>query len=281
VIVDLQVVLSKARTPDGLTLAGEHHLLPAGRGRLVIVHGYAEHRGRYRELVADLTNAGYECHLPDLRGHGDSEGPRGHVPRFADYAADLGLFLAEVRKVSTSPAPLLLLGHSLGGLIALDFVRRRPEVFAAAAVSSPFLAPALAIPFLKRTFLPLVARLLPTLAVDSGLSADWLSHDPEVVRAYASDPRVFSTVTLGWFTAATEAQRQVFDGAPGIRLPILVLVGDADRIAEPGRTRDFYARLGSEEKKLVVYPGFFHEVFNEVERARVVADLLGWLGERT
>jgi alpha-beta hydrolase superfamily lysophospholipase len=278
VTVDPQVVLSKARTPDGLTLAGEHHLLPACRGRLVIVHGYAEHRERYRELVAALVAAGYECHLPDLRGHGESEGPRGHVARFADYAADLGLFLEEVRKVSICPAPPRLIGHSLGGLIALDFVRRQPEVFASLAVSSPFLAPALVIPFLKRTFLPLAACVLPALAVESGLEADWLSHDPEVVRAYAEDPRVFSTVTLGWFTAVTEAQQQVFDGAPEIRLPLLVLVGDADRIADPDRTRALYERLGSEEKKLVVYPGFFHEVFNEVERARVVDDLLGWLG---
>src|SRR5689334_9766658 len=144
------------RTADGIELATEHHPVPDCRGRVVIVHGYAEHKGRYRQLVEDLAAARYSCHLFDLRGHGDSGGLRGHVSRFEEYRTDLDGFLEEVRALPAAPSPLLLLGHSLGGLIALDFALHRPEAFAALAVSSPYLAPAFPVPFFKRTLLPLV-----------------------------------------------------------------------------------------------------------------------------
>ena len=276
-----RVVLSTMQAADGIALATEHHLVPGCRGRLVIVHGYAEHKGRYRELVGALVAAGYQCHLLDLRGHGESGGERGHVGRFEEYRTDFEQFLAEVQGLAATPSPLLLLGHSLGGLIALDFVLHRPEVFDSLAVSSPFLAPALAIPFLKRTLLPLAADFVPTLAVQSGLQAAWLSHDAQVVRSYEADPLVFSTVTLGWFVAVRDTQKEVFEQAGEIRLPVLVLIGGADPIADPGRGRALFDRLGSEDKRLITYPGFFHEVFNELERGRVVADLLAWLAGRT
>jgi alpha-beta hydrolase superfamily lysophospholipase len=269
------------RTADGIELATEHHSVPDCRGRVVIVHGYAEHKGRYRQLVEALVAARYACHLFDLRGHGDSGGLRGHVSRFAEYRTDLDGFIEEVRALPAAPSPLLLLGHSLGGLIALDFVLHRPEVLDALAVSSPFLAPAFPVPFFKRTLLPPVANIVPTLSVQTGLDPAWLSHDPLVVGAYATDPKVFSTVTLGWFIEIQKAQAEVFQKAPEIVLPTLVQIGDADPIAAPNRTRALFERLGSTSKRLLAYPGFLHEVFNELERARVVSGLLAWLGERT
>jgi lysophospholipase len=141
--------------------------------------------------------------------------------------------------------------------------------------------PAFAIPFFKRTLLPLVASLLPTLSVKSGLDPRGLSHDAQVVSAYKSDPKVFPTVTLGWFSAVQKAQAEVFEKAPAIVAPILVLLGGADPIAAPSRSRAFFERLGSANKRLMIYPGFLHEVLNELERAQVVSDLLAWLGERT
>lgn len=269
------------RAADGLELATEHHSVPGCQGRVVIVHGYAEHKGRYRQLVEDLTAARYSCHLFDLRGHGDSGGPRGHVSGIEEYRTDLDSFLEEVRSLPEAPSPLLLFGHSLGGLVALDHVLHRPDSFAALAVSSPYLAPAFAIPFLKRTLLPLIAPLVPTLRVPTGLDPAWLSHDPLVVGAYATDPKVFSTVTLGWAAAIRKAQEEIFEKAPAITLPTLVQIGDADPIAAPDRTRALFDRLGSPSRRLRVYPGLLHEIFNELERAPVVDDLLAWLGEQT
>ncbi|HSF42383.1 MAG TPA: lysophospholipase [Thermoanaerobaculia bacterium] len=269
------------KAAGGLSLAVERHPVADRRARVVIVHGYAEHKGRYRKLVSELTGAGYECHLFDLRGHGGSGGRRGHVARFGDYREDLHLVARAAGADLPPGVPLILLGHSLGGLVSLDFVIHHPETFAALAVSSPFLAPAFSIPPLKKTLGTLAARVLPTLAVPSGLDAAWLSHDPEVVRAYTEDPLVFPTTTLGWFTAVEAAQEEVFARAPEIRLPALFLIGSGDPIAAPPRARALFARLGSADKRLEVYDGLFHEVFNELERARVVADLLAWLEERT
>jgi alpha-beta hydrolase superfamily lysophospholipase len=266
---------------DGLALAVEHHRLEAPRARVVIVHGYAEHKGRYRHVVAALAAAGYECHLLDLRGHGDSGGRRGHVSRFAEYRDDLDRFAAAVQERGGAPAPLILLGHSLGGLASLDFVIHRPEAFDALAVSSPFLQPGFKIPFYKRMIAPVAARLAPALAVPSGIDPRWLSHDPEVVRAYAADPLVFPTSTPGWLAAVQETQEEVFARAGEIRLPVLLLLGSADPIAAPQRGRALFERLASPDKRLVVYEGLLHEVFNEVERDRVIGDLLAWLQEKT
>src|SRR5262245_34221144 len=112
---------STLRTRDDLELVGEHHLQPDCRARVVIVHGYAEHCGRYAHVVAALLAAGFECHLMDLRGHGRSGGVRGFVPRFEDYFTDLDLFLTRIEEVASPGVPRVLLGHSLGGLISLGY----------------------------------------------------------------------------------------------------------------------------------------------------------------
>ena len=276
---------SALQTSDGLTLAGEHHLRPDCRAAVVIIHGYAEHTGRYDEVVAALGEAGYECHLLDLRGHGRSGGVHGYVSRFGEYLDDLDLFLQRVEEVRAQvpqrEVPRILLGHSLGGLISLSYVLRRPEAFAALAVSSPFLPPAMEVTALKAGLAAVVSRLAPTYLMKSELESRWLSHDPAVVAAYDQDPLVFKTLSPHWFFQIREAQEEVLQRAGEILLPSLFLLGEADRIADPARSRQVYERLGSAEKQIVVYPGFFHEVLNEVDRLRVVHDLLTWLGQRT
>jgi len=272
---------SKLQTSDGLVLVGEHHPRPDCRAVVVILHGYAEHAGRYAALVAELGEAGYECHLLDLRGHGRSAGVRGYVHRFDEYLDDVDLFLERIGEDRRHPAvPRILLGHSLGGLISLAYVLRRPEAFGALAVSSPFLHPALEVPALKAGVAAITSHVMPTHLIRSDLDSRGLSHDPTVVAAYDRDPRVFKTVSPRWFFEVQRSQREILERAGAIRLPALFLIGDADPIADPRRAREVFARLGSADKRLVVYPGFFHEVFNELERERVVHDLLSWLDER-
>jgi alpha-beta hydrolase superfamily lysophospholipase len=276
---------SKLQTPDGLVLVGEHHLRPDCRAVVVILHGYAEHAGRYAGLVSDLGGAGYECHLLDLRGHGRSGGVRGYVRRFGDYLDDMDLFLQRIGEVRSEdrrqPAvPRILLGHSLGGLISLGYVLRRPDAFGALAVSSPFLHPAMEVPALKAGVAAIASYVMPTHLIKSDLDSRGLSHDPEVVAAYDRDPLVFKTVSPHWFFEIQRGQQEVLEGAGAIRLPALFLLGDADPIANPKRSYEVFERLGSPDKRLEVYPGFFHEVFNELERGRVVRDLLYWLDER-
>ena len=276
---------STLRTADGLALVAEHHLRPGCRAVVVIVHGYAEHVGRYAELLAALDAAGYECHLLDLRGHGRSSGVRGHVRRFGEYLDDLDLFLERIAEVRPQEPgrtpPRILIGHSLGGLISLQYVLRRPDAFAALAVSSPFLRPRMKLPRLKVRMASIASRLTPALLMQSDLQTRWLSHDPAVVAAYEADPLVFKTVKPRWFFEARRAQQEVFERAGEIRLPALVLLGSADPIADPETSHQVYERLGSADKHLEIYEGFLHEILNEVERARVVRDLLAWLDART
>jgi alpha-beta hydrolase superfamily lysophospholipase len=276
------------RTSDGLALTAEHHLRPGCRAMVVIVHGYAEHFGRYGELVTALGEAGYECHLLDLRGHGRSEGVRGFVQDFGDYLDDLDLLMERIGELhsagglsiaSTAAPRRVLLGHSLGGLIALRYVLRRPEAFAAIAVGSPFLHPAVKVPAFKIGLASVISHLAPTYLMDGEIDSRWLSHDPAVAAAYDRDPLVFKTLSPHWFFAARAAQEEVLERAGEIRLPALFLLGGADHVADAERSRQVFERLGSADKRLEVYPGLFHELFNEVERARVVHDLLTWLAQ--
>lgn len=276
-------------TNDGLKLFAVHHLLSNVRGRVVILHGFAEHLRRYDKLVIELMDAGFACHLFDLRGHGRSEGRRGHVSRFSDYLGDLDLFVRETtqrvsrmsdkndaRAKQDDEAPLFVLAHSLGGLIALNYVLHRPRVFDAIAVSSPFLAPAFKLPPLAKEFGALAAYLMPTLSLQSAIQPDWLTRDASMVTAYRQDPLVFSTVTTGWWHAVRHAQGEVSERAREIRTPALFLLGDADRLADSRHSRSVFERLGSVDKRLEVYPGFFHEVLNELGREQVIRDLISW-----
>ena len=268
-------------TFDGLRLFARRRE-PEGRpprARVLIVHGYAEHSGRYEELVERLLAAGYGVGQFDLRGHGRSEGPRGYVRSFDDYLRDLERFLAREREYD-SERPIFVLGHSLGGLIVAHWA-----VDCAAPVSGVMLSgAALKIneeihPWLQRLsgLIGAIAPRLPTIRVDERA----LSHDPEVLRRFREDPLVFH----GRMPARTGAEmvrasRQIGDRLPGLTLPVLFMHGTADRLADPQGSRLGYERAASADKSLKLYPGLYHEIFNEPERLQVFDDLIGWLDAR-
>lgn len=270
-------------THDGLSLAVEHHRVPNARARLVLVHGYAEHRGRYARLVDELGAHGIECHLFDLRGHGESEGPRGHVDQFEDYLNDLQR-VVDALPARTDDVPFLLLAHSLGSLIALCYLRATPATFDACAVSSPFLGPAFAVPAAKLLLARAASVATPSLHLESGLRPEWVSRDPDVVAAYSADPHVFSTTTPRWFVEVAAAQRELLAHADGITTPALFLLAGSDRIADHHLAQQLFERLGTpaSQKELRLYPALYHEVFNELPaaRAEVIRDLLSWLDRR-
>jgi len=280
-------------TRDGLKLVAEHYLLRNPRGRVLVLHGLAEHRQRYRKLAAELTGAGYACHLLDLRGHGCSEGARGHVSRFSDYRDDLDLFVKQVNQQSLSlfkeddepeprvvhipRVPPFIFGHSFGGLVAINYVLHRPDVFDGLAVSSPFLAPAFKLPPLANEICGLAAYLFPKLSLPIPIKPQWLTRDESVIEAYKKDPLIFSTVTSSWWHAVRGAQGEAFERATEIKTPVLLLLGDADKLADWRQSKAVFERLGSVNKHLNVYPGFFHELFNELGREQVIQDFISWL----
>lgn len=249
---------------------------PAQGGWVAIAHGYGEHSGRYEALARYLNARGWGVASCDLRGHGRSPGRRGHVRSFDDYLHDLAALHAFVAD-QAGEGPVFLLGHSLGGLIALRYVQERAVELSGLILSAPFLELALPTPRWKLVLAPALSRLWPTFSTPSGLRGELGSRDPEVARAYDRDPLVFKRATARWFAEVLKAQREALAAAPKLALPLLVLHGEADTVASLAAVRRLFAAAGSADKTLHVYGGFRHEVLNELGKERAWEDLASWL----
>ena len=252
--------------------------LPDGdtRAALLLVHGLGEHSSRYRHVASTLTQRGFALHTLDHYGHGKSDGHGGHVPRFSVFLDGVTALLDDVKKTS-GDLPLFLLGHSMGGLITARFLMTRQDEFRAAALSGPAFksdeAPPAFVLWLNR----LLSALLPTLPMIA-LDATLVSRDPDVVKAYLSDPLVHhGKLTSRLIAEMTKAMDDTVARAGEVSLPLLTMHGDADKLTSPEGSTEFHANAGSSDKTLKMYPGLFHEIFNEPEREAVLADLGHWL----
>ncbi len=246
---------------------------------LLVVHGYAEHSGRYEPFGAWFAARGCAVHTYDHQGHGRTTGTRCHVRRFADLLDDLELALGHVR--SEHPErPLFLVGHSMGGLtVAALAADRRPNV---AGVVTSGAALAISEDLSRgRLWASRVLRwIAPRVAMQSGLDANGLSRDPEVVRAYLDDPLVSRKITMSLAAELMSAIRQTSGRGGSVRVPMLLLHGEADPICPVDASRAFYAQLDVPGSRLRTYPGLRHEIFNEPEHESVFQDLLDWVHER-
>lgn len=245
-------------------------------GLVVVVHGYCEHRGRYRDTAAFLTAFGYHVLAGDLRGHGESGGARAHVLAFSEYLDDVDALLAQARRLYPGERPVLL-GHSMGGLVSLLYSIDRGAGLRALALSSPFLGLKVHVPAWKQLLGRVASRVRPGLTLPNEVDAGDLSHDPKVGAAYRRDPLVSRVATARWFTEALSAHRQALERAAELRLPLCLLHGGDDRIADPAASREVFDRVAHGDKSFTLYPGLYHEIFNEVERERVLTDLVAWL----
>jgi len=244
------------------------------RGALILLHGWGEHGGRYGELAGWLAERGVSVWALDQRGHGRSPGKRGHVSRFAQFVSDV----AALRKLvgGEEQAPQLLFGHSVGGAVVLRYLETAPEGLAGAIVSSPFLALAMAVPPWKRALVRILLDLYPALPVATGLNVAHLSTDPAVGQAALSDPLYHRVMTPRAYREILLAQAAVLAEGRRIGVPLLVLLAGDDRIASRAASEAFARGLGG-EVSVTVYEGFFHEIFNEPQRARVYRDVERWL----
>jgi len=254
--------------------------MPA-RATVVISHGAGEHSGRYEHVAIRLTGRGYVVYALDHRGHGRSEGRRALVDRLEHAAADLDVLVERARREHPD-APLFLLGHSLGGTIALRYALKRQDKLDGLILSGPVavvdLPPA---PVrLAAKALSAVAPWMPALGVDPAV----VSRDPSEVEAYRTDPLVhhgkLPVRTVAEIASATEAFPEQVSS---LTLPMLLVHGSEDRLSPVQGSRMVHERAGSEDKTLKVYDGLFHEVLNELpeDREHVLADIVGWLHAHT
>ena len=248
----------------------------AGRpwAAMLVVHGIAEHSGRYERVGEGLAGVGVDVAAIDLRGNGGSGGARAHVERWSDYLDDVESGLGTVR-ASVSNVPVVLLGHSLGGLIVLDYVtsgRPAPDLL---VLSSPALDAT--IPGWKKTLARALSRIAPTMRIRNELAGDQLSADPSVGERYFADPLVERTTTARLAAEALAAQVRVAGRLGSLAIPTLVFHGTADTIVPVAASEPLAALAGV---RRTVYPDLRHETMNEPTGPGVVADIVAWLREQ-
>jgi alpha-beta hydrolase superfamily lysophospholipase len=251
------------------------------RGVALMVHGYAEHTGRYREVAHVLVDTGLAVVGFDLRGHGRSSGRRGHVQRFTDYLDDLDAALALARDQAPGK-PVVLVCHSNGGLIvlrALSDERRAPAV-AGAVVSSPFLGLKLKVPAPQIWMAKLASRIAPGFSQKNGLRVEDITSDKAMQAARLADTLCHEVASARWFTEAMDAQAHVRARATSITVPTCWLIGGADPIADAALSASIARTVPRAE--VHVLDGFLHEVFNETGREQpftmMTAAIAGFLG---
>lgn len=268
--------------PGGVRLLGRAWTPgPPPRAAVAIVHGYAEHSGRYDWTGRQLAARGYAVYACDLRGHGRSDGDRVFVRSFNEYLDDVCALLDQVRERHPG-VPVFLLGHSMGGCIAaLAMVTRRPRV-AGVILSGAVLTPARGLRgALLGRVVQLLARIAPRRKMRP-LAASAVSRDPAVAAAYASDPLVYHEgMPFSTAAALVRATKAIERRAPQIALPVLILHGADDALVSPRGSTWLYETVSSPDKLLKVYEGLHHEILNEPEREQVLADIAAWLDART
>ncbi|WER45936.1 lysophospholipase [Cupriavidus sp. WKF15] len=244
-------------------------------GCVLIVHGLAEHSGRYQHVAEVLCGLGLRVRAYDQRGHGASGGARMVADHPDSYLDDLAeIHDAAVRAWNELP---ILLGHSMGGLVAARFATARVRPVRALVLSSPALA--LRLSPAMMTLHRVLLTLAPRLRVPNPIDARMLSHDPQVVARYRADPLVQTTITAGVLESFIHGMAQAQADAARLEAPMLMLVGGADRVVDPAGSRTFFEHAPADLREQVWFDQGYHEVFNEAEplRSEVFATLTEWL----
>lgn len=251
---------------------------------LFAFHGQGEHCGRYQHFPHYLAQTVDVVATMDHRGHGRSEGVRGHVDRFEQYVLDVRAFVERVRAEwagTGTRVDIHLFGHSMGGLISLLLLQEHPELaFKSATLSAPLLGLKFEVPLAKRFAGHALSRVFGGLQLDTGLDSSLVSHDPEVIAMYNQDKLVHGKATARFFTEMMEAIRRAHS-RDTLTVSTQFIVPLADGLVDAQATLEFAGKLRQSGKRIVTYEGFFHESFNEVHKERAFADLSKWIQEHS
>ncbi len=274
------------KTSDGLELFSQSWIPESPVGTLLLIHGLAEHSGRYAATAKFLAHAGWAVYACDLRGHGlspDGHRPgRVHVNHFGDYALDVAALLARAKSQYPN-LPRVILGHSMGGLIALCYALEHADELSGAVISSPALGthPDFQPPLFLKLAVKVLSRLAPRTFFKSDLDVTAISRDPDVVRAYVSDPLVSEKVSARWYDSMMKAMTSVHQQAPTLRVPLLLMQSGDDRLVDPAAAGRWAESAPGDLVDLVVWDGLYHEMLNEPEKDRVRSRISEWLRLRT
>lgn len=256
--------------------------LPTGKPKalLVVIHGLAEHSGRYGNMARYFTAKGYAVYSYDHRGHGKSEGQHGYVERFRYYLNDLNTFLNTVYG-NHRDAKVFLVGHSLGGTIATAYAVHHQEEFAGLILSGATIKIGSNPSLMLIAAANMLSLFLPKIGV-TVIDASAISKDDSVVDSYVNDPLVYrGKISARLGAELIRMTRKLPQQVPEINLPVLIMHGTADRLSDPTGSEMLYQRISSPDKTLKLYEGFYHEIFNEPGHEQVFADMETWLAAHT
>ena len=252
--------------------------LPEGEPQavLLVAHGMGEHSGRYGNVVNHFVPQGYAVYAPDHRGHGKSEGQRVYVERFGHFLDDLKTFFDMVRGWHPD-LKIFLLGHSMGGAVSIAYALRHQDELEGLILSGAAIKAGEDISPLLLLVGKILSVILPKMGV-AALDISTLSRDPETVAAYNADPLVHQGKMTARLGAETIATLESFSKqASQLRLPILIMHGGADKITDPQGSQWLYETVSSAVKTVKIYEGYYHEIFNDLGREQVLADVETWL----
>jgi len=272
-------IAGEAPGVGGVTLRTWSWPLDGARGRVQLAHGLSEHLGRYREVAGELNRAGWAVFGHDHRGHGESSGRRGVLRDFDHLLTDLDTVRARADALAPGPGAPLLLGHSMGGLIALRYLQTSSEPPPRTVVSAPWLATTVVLPLWQRIAARSLRYVAPEAVMTRGLDTTLLTRDRHRGDAYRDDPMVHRRGSAGLLAQVELAQAATLAGGLPARCRLLVLVPLDDRVTDPVRTLEWVERVGSEGVRVVELPGGRHEPFHDIERASVFRALTEWLNE--
>ena len=248
------------------------------KGLLYLVHGLGEHTGRYDDLAESLNQSGYHLLGFDLRGHGLSEGPRGHTPDYDLMLDDIDTFIeASQEKFGFGP-PKFLYGHSLGGNLVLNYGLQQRQQFTGVIATSPLLKTAFDPPKAKLFVAKFLSQIMPKLTLSSGLETQAISRDQAIVEAYENDPYVHDKVSAKLGHEMLERGKYVLEHAVEWQQPLLLMHGTADRICSTPASQEF-ARAAGDNVDLVLWEDNYHELHNDIEKEKVINEMIHWLDQ--
>jgi alpha-beta hydrolase superfamily lysophospholipase len=263
---------------DGTRIAFRAWPKPGAKITFAVAHGLGEHAGRYKDFAGAMAQRGMGTFALDLRGHGQSDGQRGHVDAWSQWTDDISAFVGEVeRQVDGEVVPL---GHSFGGAAMLSTVIAGKLPHSKRfIVSSPALKVKLVVPQWKMNLGEMASRVMPRLAMSNDVDAGTLSRIPQVVDAYRNDPLVHSKISSRLFTEWQRATQEALAHASQIKLPFLILAGTDDKLIDPAGSEELHRRA-PDTSELHLLPGRYHEPFNDVGSDEVFDIIAKWLNAK-
>ncbi|MFH1830824.1 MAG: lysophospholipase [Pseudomonadota bacterium] len=277
----IDISIKFARLPHGLIYYYQHWIPHKPRALVVFLHGLGDHSGRYSQFIKRIVGEQCACAIYDQRGHGQTQGPRGHVAQFADWVDDLASFVQFSRSNLPAETPLIIVGYGLGALIGINYLLMHAQPVDGMVSISATLAPKVQMPRWKRELTKKFHGILPKFSVGNGIRFEDLSRDFKEVENMSDDNLFHRRFTLSTDNEIIK-NLELLAGLPArIHVPMLMLAGSDDRICDCNASVWFTARLSSEDKECHIYPGMYHDLLHDIGKEKVMDDVAKWITART